>query len=65
GGAGGRGVPGSASRGEGGRAGGRGVGAAGGRGARKRDEKPGDNHDLWDDGSGWIDDEGAGPAVLD
>lgn len=62
-GAGGRGgaAPGTA----GGRGGGRGAAAAGagGRGRKGRDEE-GRERDLFDDGSDWIDDEGAGPDVL-
>lgn len=55
--AGGRGAAGS--RGGGSRTG----AAAGGRGRdRKRGEQAAD--DLWDDGSDWLDDEGAGPAVV-
>jgi hypothetical protein len=47
-------------------AGGRGgvAGAAGGRG-RRRDQREGEDRDLFDDGQDWVDDEGAAPGVLD
>lgn len=63
GGAGGR--PGTGTAGGRGRGGGRGVAGAGagGRGSKGRDEE-GRERDLFDDGSDWIDDEGAGPDVL-
>jgi len=47
-------------------AGSRGAGAAGGRGGRKgKKDHQGDDPDLWDDGSDWIDDEASGSAVLE
>jgi len=49
--------------GRGARSGGR-AGLAGGRGRRKDDRPDRRDRDLFDDGSDWIDDEQAGPAVL-
>lgn len=59
---GGRGVPGTAGgRGKGGgRTGAVGAAATG----RRKDDERGGDRDLFDDGSDWIDDEGAGPDVL-
>ena len=49
-----------------GRAGGRGMGAGAGAGRGGKDKKrQGDDRDLFDDGSDWIDDEDAAPGVLD
>lgn len=39
-------------------------GGAGGRGGRKKDRERGEDHDAWDDGSDWLDDEASGPSVL-
>ncbi|MCX6400876.1 MAG: hypothetical protein NTX33_13230 [Propionibacteriales bacterium] len=57
--------PGPGTAGGRGRGGGRGTPGtgAGGRGRKGRDEE-GRERDLFDDGSDWIDDEGAGPDVL-
>lgn len=58
-----RGAGGGAGRGRG--AGARGAGGgAGGRGGRKKDRERGEDHDAWDDGSDWLDDEESGPSVL-
>ncbi|GAA1502766.1 hypothetical protein [Nocardioides humi] len=53
---------GAGGRGSGGRGG---AAAAGTAGRRKRDERDGEDRDLFDDGQEWIDDEGAAPGVLD
>ena len=51
--------------GSGGRGGRGGAGATAGRRGRSRDRDNGQPRDLWDDGEDWIDDEGAGPSVLE
>ncbi|MFB9315304.1 hypothetical protein [Nocardioides plantarum] len=64
GGVGGRGGGGRGGRGGAGGRGGVGVGGAGGRGGRRTDEERVEGErDLYDDGEGWLDDDG-GPGVL-
>ena len=57
---------GAGSRGARGRAGARGAGAGAGAGRNGKDKKrQGEDRDLFDDGSDWIDDEDVAPGVLD
>jgi hypothetical protein len=54
------------SRGSRGRAGGRGAGAGAGAGRTGKDKKgQGEERDLFDDGSDWIDDEDVAPGLID
>lgn len=58
---------GASGRGAGGRAAGSGRGGgagAGGRGGKSKDQRKSADQEHFDDGEDWLDDEGAGPAVL-
>ena len=42
-----------------------GTGTGSGRGRDKRQTEPGEEHDLFDDGQDWLDDDGAYDGLID